>query len=80
MVTSFLHYDEIMDRRAADVRLFIFNLDHGLVYMGKNNGNPGLVCKKKTNHICNYFSLFTWNASSLHKIHLKHIAQLFLHM
>ena len=41
-------------QRAADVRLFVFYLSHGLVWvcdielshMGKNNGNPDLVCEK----------------------------------
>ena len=39
----------------ADVRLFVFYLSHGLVricdiefsHMGKNNGNPDLLCEKK---------------------------------
>ena len=38
-----------------DVRLFVFYLSHGLVrvceldisHMGKNNGNPDLVCKNR---------------------------------
>ena len=40
----------------AKVRLFIFYLSHGLVWVceielshiGKNNGNPNLVCEKRT--------------------------------
>ena len=42
------------DQHAVDVRLFIFYLSHRLVqvcqieYMGKNNGNPDLVCEKFT--------------------------------
>ena len=33
------------DQRAADVRLFVFYRTH-LSHIGKNNGNPDLVCEK----------------------------------
>ena len=48
-----------MHRHASSVRLFVFYLSHELVlvceielmielsYMGKNNGNPDLVCEKQ---------------------------------
>ena len=50
MVTPFNHYNDVTDRRAV-VR---FYLSLGLVrvceiklsHMGKNNGNPDLVCEK----------------------------------
>ena len=53
-----------MDRRAADVRLLVFYLSLGLVrvceielsHMGKNKGNPDLVCEK----IC-----FSYHGASL---------------
>ena len=48
MVTSFKHYNDVRDRRVA-----VFYLSHGPVWvyeiemchMGKNNGNPNLVCE-----------------------------------
>ena len=54
MVTSFKHYNDVTDRRVASVRLFVFYLSLGLVWvceieishMGKNNGNLDLVCEK----------------------------------
>ena len=53
MVTSYL-YNDVTDRRAASVRLFVFYLSLGLVWvceietshMGENNRNPDLVCEK----------------------------------
>ena len=39
---------DVKDRRAADMRLFIFYLSHRLVrvcHMGKINGNLDLVCE-----------------------------------
>ena len=55
MVMSFSHFNDVMDRRAASVRLFICYLSLGLVqvckieisHMGKNNRNPDLVCEKR---------------------------------
>ena len=49
MVTSFYHYTSLID-----VRLFVFYLSPVLVlvceielsHMGKNKGNPKLVCEK----------------------------------
>ena len=54
IVTSFYHYNDVTDRRAASVRLFVFLIFLGLVgvcgleisHMGKNNGNTDLVCEK----------------------------------
>ena len=53
MVTSFSHYKDVTDWRAASMRLFVFYLSLGLVrvceielsHMGKNNWNPDLVCE-----------------------------------
>ena len=58
MVTSFYHFNDVTERRAAIMRptcgcSFFFYLILGLVrvitielyHMGKNNGNPDLVCK-----------------------------------
>ena len=49
IVTSFLHNNDVTDRRAASVRLFVICLSLGLVWvceiMGKNNGDPDLVCE-----------------------------------
>ena len=55
MVTSFQHYNDVTDRCAASMRLSVFYLCLGLVrvceieisHMGKNNGNPDLVCEKQ---------------------------------
>ena len=53
-VTSF--YNNVTDQRTASVRLFVFFLssfpraDTGMweiFHMGKNNGNPYLVCENK---------------------------------
>ena len=49
MVTSFKHYNDVMDRRAASVRRraavrFLYFPRAGA---GKNKGNPDLVCEKK---------------------------------
>ena len=59
MVTQFLHYNDVTDRRAVSVRptfrcSFFFYLSHWQVqvyeielsHMGKNNGNPELMCEK----------------------------------
>ena len=62
MVRSFYHYNDVMDLLAGSVRLFVFRLSLGLVWvceieishvskishMGKNNGNPDLVCENKS--------------------------------
>ena len=58
-MTSLKHFNDAMDRHAANVRLFDFYLSHGLVWvcekelshMGKINGNPYLVCKEYQNLI-----------------------------
>ena len=50
------------DQRAGDVRLFVFNLSHGLVrvceidssHMGKNNGNSDLVIEKNVTFVNAY--------------------------
>ena len=55
MVTSFSHNNDVTDRLAASVRLFVFYLSLGqlrvceieISHMGKNNGNPDLVCEKE---------------------------------
>ena len=55
-VTSFYHYNDVTDRRAAGVRLFVFYCSVSLVWvyeielshMGKNSGNPNLVCENNT--------------------------------
>ena len=33
MVTAFYHYNDVTDRRAANVRLFVFYLSLGLVWV-----------------------------------------------
>ena len=45
VIQKLKHYNDVMDRRATDV--FVFNLSHGLVQVGENNGNPDLVCENK---------------------------------
>ena len=55
LMMSFQHYNDVTDRCAASMRLFVFYLCLGLVqvceieisHMGKNNGNPDLVCEKQ---------------------------------
>ena len=37
MVTSFYHYNDVTDRRAASVRLFVFYLFLGLVWVCEIN-------------------------------------------
>ena len=44
MVTSFYHYTGVTDRRAADVRLFVFYLSLGLVR----------VCEIKLSHVLSH--------------------------
>ena len=54
MVLSILHYNVVTGQRAADVRLFVFYLSLGQVWvceiqishMGKHNGNYDLVSEK----------------------------------
>ena len=50
MVASFYHCNDVMDRRVAEVRLFIFYLSLGLVRVCEielsHMGNPDLVCEK----------------------------------
>ena len=56
MVTPFKHNNDVTERRAAMERpTFDFYLSHGLVrvsvceielsHIGKNNGNPDMVCE-----------------------------------
>ena len=49
IVTSFLHNNDVRDRCAASVQLFVICLSLWMVWvceiMGKNNGDPDLVCE-----------------------------------
>ena len=61
MVTSFYHCNDVKERCRADVRLFVFlsfpRAGMGMrSHMGKNNGNPDLVCEKSTCTIVPYFA------------------------
>ena len=52
MMTSFYHYNDLTDRRAAVSFLY---LSHGLAWvshMGKNNRNLDLVCEKIISKQC----------------------------
>ena len=50
------------DQRVADVQLLVFYLSHGLIqvceielsHMGKNNGNPNLVCENNISWVTSY--------------------------
>ena len=74
-------------QHAVDVRLFVFHLSHGLVrvcevelsHMGKNNGNPDLVCEKmrfvqaRLKLCCSHVTIYTyctfgWYSNALHQI------------
>ena len=45
VIKKLKHYNDVTDRRAAD--MFVINLSHGLVQVGENNGNLDLVCENK---------------------------------
>ena len=57
MVTSFYHYNDVRDRRATSVQLFVLYFSLGLVrvceieiyHMGKNNrkSQSGVICEKR---------------------------------
>ena len=65
MVTSFKHYNDVTDRRAASVRLFVFYLSLGLAqvceieisHMGENNRNHDLLYENNTYLIFVIFDL-----------------------
>ena len=60
MVTSFQHYNDVTNRRAPSVQLFVFYLSLGLVrvceIIGKNNDNSDLVCENNLSHALKLFS------------------------
>ena len=53
MVTSFKYYNGVRNQRKASVRIIVFYVSLGLVWVceieishiGKINGNPNLVCE-----------------------------------
>ena len=53
MVTSFKYYNDVRNQRKASVRIIVFYVSLGLVWVceieishiGKINGNPNLVCE-----------------------------------